>query len=323
MRAAKNTWISEYFTFSKKDRRAVAILFLLAVLFSLLPKLFPVLVKSDQLLIIDTATQTQLVQMNTPTPSSSFDDRDDSNGEWLKPQSSPYHTSTSVTAAELFYFDPNTATTDEWKRLGLREKTIQTILNFRSKGGKFRKPEDLSKIYGLRTQDYERLSSYVRIGAAGSVVPASSDHSFPANNTSRVETVVTIDINLSDSTDWKKLKGIGPAYARRILNFRNKLGGFTSVDQVAETYGLPDSTFQQIKSHLINAGVGIRQINLNTASMEELKQHPYIRYSIANAIIQYRNQHGHFRSVRDLLQIGAIEESAYQKMAPYLTVSSQ
>ena len=150
MRAAKNTWISEYFNLFQKDRRAVAIPFLLAVLFSLLPKLFPVLVKATNCWSSILPHKTQLVQNEHPTLSSSFDDRDDSNGEYWNLNHPLYHTSTSVTAAELFYFWSQHG--NHWRVEGLSwGKPFKLSWIFVPKVGKFRKPEDLSKIYGLRT----------------------------------------------------------------------------------------------------------------------------------------------------------------------------
>ena len=129
-----------------------------------------------------------------------------------------------------------------------------------------------------------------------------------------------IDINTADTTEWKKLYGIGSKLSQRIINFRTKLGGFATVDQVGETFGLPDSTFQAIKPKLMVKSSSIKQINLNNATLDELKAHPYIKYAIANAIVQYRNEHGQFKSVADLQKLGAVDELLLRKIAPYLTV---
>ncbi len=130
----------------------------------------------------------------------------------------------------------------------------------------------------------------------------------------------TIDINTADTTAFIALPGIGNKLANRIVEFRNKLGGFYKVEQVAETYALPDSTFQKIKSRLTISTIAVQQININTATVDELKSHPYIRYYIANAIVQYRNQHGNFLAADDLKKITLITDSAFNKMLPYLKV---
>ena len=126
-----------------------------------------------------------------------------------------------------------------------------------------------------------------------------------------------VDINDADSIAFIALPGIGPRLASRILNFREKLGGFYSSDQLSEVYGLPDSTFQNIRQYLHLAG-SVKTININTASKDELRVHPYIRWNLANAIVEYRNQHGNFQSLEDLKNISVIDETTYNKLIHYL-----
>jgi competence ComEA-like helix-hairpin-helix protein len=103
------------------------------------------------------------------------------------------------------------------------------------------------------------------------------------------------------------------------VNFRDKLGGFYSVDQVRETYGLPDSTFQKIKTSM-QLGGSVKKLNINTATKDELKTHPYIKWNLANAIVEYRNQHGGFKSLDDLKNIAIIDEATFERIAHYLSL---
>lgn len=325
MPATRNTLLKDYFTFSKKERRAVILLAVVAVLFSLLPTLFPVLVKSESDFIVDEETQKQLAAMRTNEKESAVKEDDEQNGDWYQPKRKSYPQYNSGEKGELFFFDPNTASAEEWKRLGVKDKTIQTILKFRSKGGSFKKPEDISRIYGLSVKDADRLLPFVKIEQEQPVTTTNNSEQTtfstpeprPEFSEKRSK---PIDINKADTAEWKSLKGIGSFYAKKIVGFRDKLGGFYSVQQVAETYGLPDSTFQTIKPFLLVNTSAIKQINLNTATAEELKAHPYIKGTIANAIINYRTNHGNFSSVEQLQNIGAIDEDLYRKIAPYLTI---
>ena len=106
-------------------------------------------------------------------------------------------------------------------------------------------------------------------------------------------------VNEADTTAFIALPGIGTKLATRIISFREKLGGFYSVDQVGETYGLSDSSFQKIRPYLVNAGV-VRLMDLNAVTAEELKDHPYFRWALARAIVAYRNQHGPFKDLSEL-----------------------
>lgn len=220
--------------------------------------------------------------------------------------------------AELFYFDPNIISADEWKRLGLRDKTIKTIQNYLSKGGHFYKPEGLSKIYGLHKDEYDRLEPYILI-AQKENASASRNESFTTAPV-KTERYKAVDINIADTTSFIALPGIGSKLAARIINFRDKLGGFYSINQVGETFGLPDSTFPKIKQYLVLENTSVKKININTATVDELKAHPYIRYSLANPIVAYRNEHGLFTKMEDIRKVMAVTEEIYSKIVKYLTI---
>ena len=220
----------------------------------------------------------------------------------------------------LFYFDPNTVTDEGWRELGLRDKTIQTIRNFLSKGGRFRKAEDLQKIYGLFPDEYERLMPFIRIEALQSVKNETAEiEEKPSTRPAPPSRFTVIDINLADTSAWIALPGIGSKLASRIVNFREKLGGFYAINQVAETFGLADSTFQKIRSWLKLDQPQLRKININTATLEELKAHPYIRFTLARPIVAYRSEHGPFTKLEDIKKVMAVTEEIYNKISPYLS----
>jgi competence protein ComEA len=323
MQFVQKKWIKEYFTFSQKEKRAVVLLLILAVVFALLPSVFPFLVKPDDGEIVDAQTQNQLSSLVATAEKNNQEDEDEPDHLYQPKQFYQKKYGQVQSKGELFYFNPNTASEEEFVRLGVRDKTIATILNYRNKGGKFFKPEDLERIYNLRHEEYERLLPYVRIEAAPSehsTTAATFSTAQPKQYERKEFTAVTVDINTADTAQWKMLRGIGSGYAKRIVNFRNKLGGFVSVEQVAETFGLPDSVFQKIKPQLKLNISSVNKINLNTATVDELKAHPYIKYGIANAIVQYRNEHGMFKAVSDLQKLTVVDNNLYQKVEGYLTV---
>ena len=131
---------------------------------------------------------------------------------------------------------------------------------------------------------------------------------------------IGVDINAGDSAAFDALPGIGGSYSRRIINFRNRLGGFYKVEQIAETFGLPDSVFQKIKPLLKISGNDVKKLNVNTAKEEELKAHPYIRWQLAKVITEYKKQHGDFKTLQDLKKIMTIDEETYNKISPYLII---
>jgi DNA uptake protein ComE-like DNA-binding protein len=185
-------------------------------------------------------------------------------------------------------------------------------LHYRDKGGKFKKPEDIKKIWGIAPTLAEQLVPYVRIQQ--DTFPKWPERKpFPKNS-------LALDINDADSAAWERLPGIGPSLAKRIVRFKERLGGFYKIEQVAETFGLPDSTYQRIKPYLKFSTPSIQQIDINIAEQSSLQQHPYIRFALAKVICNYRLQHGKFRSVEDLKNIHLLNDSVFQQVRPYLIV---
>lgn len=227
-----------------------------------------------------------------------------------------------------FPFDPNTLSENGWQRLGVPQRVIHTIQNYRKAGGQFYKKEDLKKIYGFSPEMYDHLEMYIQIEQNKyNKKSYSFDSTNHDGNTKPAYTKANakddpfvLDINLADSLQWINLKGIGPVLSSRIIRFRNSLGGFYSIEQIAEVYGLPDSTYQHIKQQLNISSFDLKKVNINTASVQELKSHPYIGYRLAASIKTFRDQHGSFHSTDDLKQLQLVDDQIYRKLVPYLTV---
>ncbi|HRF27677.1 MAG TPA: helix-hairpin-helix domain-containing protein [Ferruginibacter sp.] len=213
-----------------------------------------------------------------------------------------------------FPFDPNNLDEKGWAQLGVSAKTAATIRKYLAKGGRFRSAEDLYKIWGMPAALADSLKHYVRIKQ--DIKEMKKDAKLPASKQQAF-----IDINRADSAIWESLPGIGPSLARRIVAFREKLGGFYQLEQVGETFGLPDSVFRLIRPRLLlRDDMPVRKIDLNAASETDLKNHPYIRYRLAKTIAAYRLQHGPFRSVSDIKLLQVVTDSLYRKLQPYLLV---
>ncbi|HRD58805.1 MAG TPA: helix-hairpin-helix domain-containing protein [Ferruginibacter sp.] len=267
--------------------------------------------------------QQSSASLNTQQQSAKTKNNYSSNeNQYYRPYDEPKEYSTknnTIISETLFYFDPNTLDEAGWKKIGLSNKTIATILNYISKGGKFREASDIKKIWGLKADDAEKLIPYIQIAATEQAHSNKSfNHSFE-RKASTPKTYSIVNINEADTTELISLPGIGSKLSQRIINFRNRLGGFYRVEQVAETFALPDSTYQKIKP-LLQVSGAVKTININAANVNELKQHPYIKYSLANAIVQFRTQHGNFTHVNELKKIMIVDEGLYQKLLPYLAV---
>lgn len=227
----------------------------------------------------------------------------------------------NITADRLFLFDPNKITKEELIQLGFSERVTSTFLNYRNKGGKFYKKEDFKRVYGVTESDYELLEPYIEIEKR-KYEPQKKETSTPIFAKKEEPENIKIDINKATIEDWQKLRGIGPFYAKKIVNFRDKLGGFSSINQIGTTYGLKDSTFQIIKPFLEISPVS-RQIKINSANEDELKKHPYISWKQANIVVKYRNNHGHFANDEDLKKVVVFTEEDLKKLIPYIDYSPE
>lgn len=314
-------FVSDYLTFTKKDRTGIWVVLVLMIIFIALPFLFASFVHpvpTDASLFKRQIDSLRIKQTENVDRYSAKNVGADDQQDYREPADSKKFRPKAT--GQLFSFDPNTLNADGWKRLGLRDKTIATIQKFVQKGGKFYKPEDLGKIWGLHPDEAERLIPFVVITAAAKETTVKEKTFENKTYPKPAFTVSAIDINTADTSAFIALPGIGSKLAQRIVTFREKLGGFYTVDQLAETYGVPDSTFQKIKTRLTVSTATVHRININTAGIDELKTHPYLKFTIANAIIQYRTQHGNYSKIEDLKKIMLITDDIFNKASPYLKV---
>ena len=212
-------------------------------------------------------------------------------------------------------FNPNQIGLKDWMRMGLSKAQAQSILNYQAKGGYFSIKSDLKKMYTISEEKYEEIYPYIdlpdKIEVEKKEVYASHEK----------KEAFILDINLADSSDWVRLKGIGPVYSSRIVKYRNALGGFYSKDQLSEVWGLPDSTIDKIQSQLKITDFELETMDLNAASVEELAKHPYLNWKEANAIVRYREEHGAFDDLHSLKKIYLLRDSIIHRIFPYLEVN--
>lgn len=307
----ESNW-KDYFSFTKKERTGIYVLLALIAICITLPQFFKRATFSEEVHVevmkLQKAPPEQENRSREGRTSYHYNGSAYNDGYYVPEKEEPVK-------ATLFPFDPNTLDASGWKKLGINERTSRTIHHYLSKGGKFRNAADLQKMYSLSKEDFERLMPYISIATPP---PTITPGRLPVTYVKAPPAI--IDINQADTTAFIALPGIGSKLANRIVNFREKLGGFYSVQQVAETFGLPDSTFQLIQPRLQCGRIPLQKININTADANTLKQHPYIRWNMANAIVQYRQQHGLFRKPEELQQIVLITPELYQKIAAYIIV---
>lgn len=298
--------IKDYFTFSKKERRAVIILLLMIAVFIAAPYFYSPKFKPP----VVNKVLTEYLSRSKPIQSG-----DDNTEENLQSFYSSAAAGKTV-KHETFAFDPNSATENDWMRLGISDRTTRTILNYRNKGGKFRTAEDLRKIWGIRKEDADRLIPFVQIEQPDFKTGYYQNYPQPVTRNK----INKVDINTATIEEWKALPGIGEVIANRIIKFREKVGGFTSIEQVRKTYGVSDSVFQTIETFLAISQTKSSGLDLNQASVSDLQILAGISEAVAKSIVIYRQQYGPYRSVADLKKIVFISDTLYQRIAPNLRV---
>lgn len=225
---------------------------------------------------------------------------------------------------KLAAFDPNNASERELMRVGIPAFIARRIEKFRSKGGRFRRKEDLMKIYDFPPELYTRLEKYIVIaeakpGLEGGQSSLPKPYSGASARQEVKSSIQPFDINQCDTTALIRLKGIGSKLAQRILKFRDGLGGFYSADQFHEVYGLDSIALSELKRYT-RVLSNVKKININTATSAELGRHPYLRNrKQMQVLINYRTQHGPFHSMEELRNVKVLDEVTMQKIGPYLT----
>ena len=239
---------------------------------------------------------------------------------------SPYHQSlnlksqTSNLKPQRFPFDPNTADSTQRLRLGLRPWQVRNIYKYRARGGVYRKKEDFARLYGLTVKEYRELEPYIRI---------SSDYTTPAATLVgeeehyerdtlkypiKVEVPSSVNLNSVDTLQLRKVPGVGEAFARRIISYGQRLGGYVSPEQLRE---IEDFPVDAIPYFVVNRP-NIRKINVNKLTLNQLQRHPYISFYQAKAIMEYRRLRGPLQSLDDLKLHRDFPPEAINRLKPYV-----
>lgn len=307
--------LKDYFTFTNRERKPIFIF--LAMIIALLITLY-------YLRFVKTESTTDFTQFEKDIAALEKRMADDSIASLEKRKS--FSSDKKINTPELpaikislFDFNPNNLPDSLWRKLGISEKTIRTIKNYESKGGKFYKKEDVKKIYGLHENDYIRLESFIVIPKKISI--SKQDSVFEKTEKpfyKKLQPLATFDLNSVSAEELKTIYGIGDFRANAIIKYRSMLGGYFLKEQLLEVYGI-DSIYPSIENQLEVKTKNLRTININTAYEPELK-HPYISKQFAILLVNYRKMHGNFKSVEEIKNLPLLNDELYRKLAPYLSV---
>lgn len=226
-----------------------------------------------------------------------------------------------ASAVRLTSFDPNTADSTQLLALGLAPWQVRNIYRYRAKGGVYRTKADFARLYGLTAQKYKELEPYIRI--EGDFRPAAEVYGKSAATAAvrdtlrypvKIEPGEHIVLNTADTSALKRVPGIGSGFARAIVSYGQRLGGYVSVEQLREIGNFPESAI----AYFVVKHPVVKRLNLNKLSLSSLRKHPYIGFYQARAIIEYRRVHGKISSLNDLKLCKDFTPEALSRLRPYV-----
>lgn len=288
-----------YFGFNRQQRNGLLVLLSISALLLAVRLIYPAFIKPDAIVV-----------SNLPLTEQSLDSA-------LQRKHFPANREEKENSGiTLFAFDPNLVSAIQLRQLGVKEKTAQALIHFRNKGFVFRQKEDLRKVYGISDKLYARLEPYIVI-AAKPQAQAAEQAAMPEKQSAAASKPAckSLELNTADSAALVSLDGIGPAYASRILKYRNLLGGFIQVEQLKEVYGMNDALYEKLKPCVFVVNANIRKLNPAKDDFKTLNRHPYLSYEITRSIFEWRKKTSITAlNFKDILN----DPELYARLLPYL-----
>jgi DNA uptake protein ComE-like DNA-binding protein len=235
-------------------------------------------------------------------------------------------------AIRMQMFDPNTADSSTLVHVGLKKWQASNMLKYRAKGGRYRRAEDMKKIYGMTDSMYMALLPYIQIDTVAvdhyrdSIRQRERDSvkvdSMPRYVSQKRDTI--LNLRTADTTELKMIRGIGSYRARQIVRYREQLGGYAHVDQLCEIKALQPLLTDSIQADSLLAhfwldSVIINPLRVNSASVEKLQRHPYLSFEQAKAIYELRRKKIHLDSIAQLKKAECFTEQELKRLTPYLS----
>lgn len=320
-------YVTTFFGCNQSQLKAILFLLFLIALTALIPYLFT---WQNAPLAIDTARIDSLFKLNKNLDY--YENNDSNQYKFYKKDYKAYTKNNNNYEPSNRYekfdkqplrpqtFDPNIASEQLLKDIGLKQYVINNMLKYRSAGGKWQSKEEFKRVYGLDEAVYDELESFITLpDTKAKYTNFDKNNSYSTFTKKEPKKSFIVEVNTADTTAFEALPMIGKKLALRIVTYRKSLGGFIDVAQVKEVFGITDSTWLAISSKLKIEDNLVIKININSATEQQLKAHPYMK-SFAKILVAYRTQHGIFTAIDDLKKIRVIDEALFNKVKPYITI---
>ncbi len=310
----------EYFTFTRSERNGILVLLFIIIVLLVLLQTVSLWFGKKQ--VDYSSFENEIGKFISSVQNQ------DSSGSYNENNNNSYN----VTGYALF--NPNTVTENNLQRMGIPEKVIHSWINYISKGGKFRDKEDVRKIWGLEDSIYQKLVPYIEIPISG------SNQKYENENTQKWKTNYkewnsnsgtkyyktsysdkkdnSVELNSADSAGLCALPGIGYGFTRRILKYRDLLGGYVAKEQLLEVFGFTAEMYSKIENLVYVESSSVKKLNLNKAEFKQLIRHPYFSKDIVNKILEYRRIQGKILNIQDLVKDKMITQEQCDKIKQYI-----
>ena len=284
------------FVISKRSKRGLLVLILASLGLIFFPRVY-MFFQKEEAFVINSEQITEFERTHKK-----FEKRNYSN----------YYSKKKKYKAPDSKFNPNTYKLSDWINLGLSEKQSVVILKFTSRG--IYNEEDLNRIFVIPDVLFELIRDSVIYPERIQNTP--NQESFKK----QAKQITLINLNTADTTEFMKIYGIGAFYAKQIIRYREKLGGYFTKEQLFEVWKMTPEAYDKIKDHVFISEKDVKRININSVTIEELKVHPYLKWNQANSIVKMRMQRNGFKNIEEIKGSVLIDSETYEKLFPYLSL---
>lgn len=237
----------------------------------------------------------------------------------------------------LFEFDPNFTSDDSIRMLNIKPWAAENLIKYRSKGGKFKSAEDVGRIYGMEA-DFEKLVKYISLSKSeilsnvfpnkefikdtftveDSILRSAKRQKIRDSIRKSEQALLAVDINTATIYQLMEVRGIGEYYAKIIIGYRDKLGGFLTKDQLYEIPIIPKDRLEAFMDAFVIDPSKIVKLNINSETQYRIGTHPYLNFNDAKIICLYRKNHDGIKDYADFFHVGIFSKEKFEKIKPYL-----
>lgn len=297
-----------YFSFNQVELKGIRVLLVILVILIAFYFLMPFIFQKKSNFDFTSYKEQVKAFMDSAIVDSSFENQEYYHKKYNDYISREYNVENNGANFQMTSFDPNGLPKEIWIQMGLSEKQAQVIKNYEAKGGKFKTKEDVKKQFVISEVFYAKIEPYIVFAEINDELVSE-------------QAPLSIDVNHATKEDFMLINGVKDYLADGIIKYRERLGGFISIEQLKEVKYLSERIYNDITPHCFITSYSIRKLNINLAEWKEFATHPYIGGDLATKIIDYRKQHGIFKSADNFKKSGLVDDMLYAKLVPYLSFS--